>query len=155
MKSQKLFFDNGRGERLTARLDLPEDKEADEFALFAHCFTCTMNLKAIANISRALTAAGIAVLRFDFTGLGESEGDFADTNFTFNARDLVAAADYLDSEYRAPRILIGPPSEELRFVGYRGSPAYVPTGFSVCRASDSRVGGSIPSQLTAKQERGT
>ena len=107
MKSHKLSFDNGRGERLTARLDLPDDREADEFALFAHCFTCTMNLKAIANINRALTAAGVAVLRFDFTGLGESEGDFADTNFTSNAQDLVAASEFLKTEYHAPRILIG------------------------------------------------
>ncbi len=90
MQSHKLSFDNGRGKSLNARLDLPDDREADGFALFAHCFTCTMNLKAIANINRALTAAGIAVLRFDF----------ADTNFTSNAQDLVAASGFLKREYR-------------------------------------------------------
>ena len=97
MQSHKLSFDNGRGNSLNARLDLPDDREAEAFALFAHCFTCTMNLKAIANINRALTAAGIAVLRFDF----------ADTNFISNAQDLVAASGFLKREYQAPRILIG------------------------------------------------
>ncbi len=76
-------------------------------ALFAHCFTCSKNLKAVANISRALTRQGIAVLRFDFTGLGESEGDFADTNFSSNIDDLVAAAVFLEEEHEAPSILVG------------------------------------------------
>jgi putative redox protein len=107
MTSQKLSFDNGRGQQLTARLDRPDSREPEGFAILAHCFTCTMNLKAIANINRALTDAGIAVLRFDFTGLGESEGDFAETNFTSNTQDLVAASEYLEREHEAPGILIG------------------------------------------------
>jgi putative redox protein len=75
--------------------------------LFAHCFTCNKNLTAVRNISRALTSAGFAVLRFDFTGLGESEGDFADTNFSSNVADLVFAARYLEENYEAPSILVG------------------------------------------------
>ena len=67
------------------------------YALFAHCFTCSKNIKAIAHISRALTREGIAVLRFDFTGLGESEGDFSDTNFSSNVDDLIRAAAFLKS----------------------------------------------------------
>ncbi len=107
MKFQELFFKNARGQRLEARLDLPGDKKPTIYALFAHCFTCTKNFKAIGNINRALTEEGIAVLRFDFTGLGESEGDFADTNFSSNVADLIAAADFLKTEFEAPKILIG------------------------------------------------
>jgi putative redox protein len=92
---------------LAARLDTPDDGEPSAYALFAHCFTCNKNYKAMAHISRALAEAGIAVLRFDFTGLGESEGDFADTNFSSNVADLVAAAEFLKSEFEAPKILIG------------------------------------------------
>jgi putative redox protein len=76
-------------------------------ALFAHCFTCSKDLKPAVNISRALTQQHIAVLRFDFTGLGESEGDFADTSFSSNVEDLVAAADFMRREYDAPALLIG------------------------------------------------
>ena len=92
---------------MSALLDLPADGHPEAFALFAHCFTCTKNLKSINQISRALTRERVAVLRFDFTGLGESEGDFADTNFSTNIADLVAAANFLDAEYEAPKILIG------------------------------------------------
>ena len=77
------------------------------YALFAHCFTCSKNFKAISHISRALTRKGIAVLRFDFTGLGESEGDFADTNFSSNVEDLAIAADFLKKYFEAPKLLIG------------------------------------------------
>jgi putative redox protein len=107
MQSQKLTFRNSRGETLAARLDLPLDDKPLAYALFAHCFTCSKNLKAVSNISRALTQRKIAVLRFDFTGLGESEGDFADTNFSSNISDLICAAGLLDKEYSAPKILIG------------------------------------------------
>jgi putative redox protein len=86
---------------------LPVGGKPLAYALFAHCFTCSKNIKAIAHISRALTRAGLAVLRFDFTGLGESEGDFADTNFSSNVDDLIVAADFLESNYEAPQILIG------------------------------------------------
>ncbi|MFQ5631509.1 MAG: alpha/beta fold hydrolase [bacterium] len=107
MEFKKIHFENTSGERLAARLDFPADGKPKAFALFAHCFTCTKNLKAISHISKALTQAGIAVLRFDFTGLGESEGDFADTNFSSNVTDLVAAADFLTQQYAAPKILVG------------------------------------------------
>ncbi len=107
MKSVRIRFANAQGEQLAARLEMPEFQHPTAFALFAHCFTCNKNLVAIRNISRALTAKGIAVLRFDFTGLGESEGDFADTNFSSNVQDLIAAAKYLETEYQAPSLLIG------------------------------------------------
>jgi alpha/beta superfamily hydrolase len=107
MISKKIRFDNGRGQVLTGRLDQPDDGPTGTVAIFAHCFTCTKNLKAIANISRALTNEGITVLRFDFTGLGESEGEFADTNFTSNTEDLLAAARFLREAYSPPKILIG------------------------------------------------
>ncbi|MCB1028231.1 MAG: alpha/beta fold hydrolase, partial [Microthrixaceae bacterium] len=76
-------------------------------AVFAHCFTCSSDVAAAARISVALAEAGIAVMRFDFTGLGASEGEFADTNFSTNVADLVAAADYLSEHYEAPGLLIG------------------------------------------------
>ena len=107
MKTIKLQFPNAEGEILSARLEMPIDKKPMAFALFAHCFTCSKNLMAVTNISRALTSKGIAVLRFDFTGLGESEGDFADTNFSSNVQDLVLAAHHLKAEYEAPSILVG------------------------------------------------
>jgi putative redox protein len=93
--------------KLSASLDLPKRSEPEAYALFAHCFTCTKNLKAIHNINKALTAANIGILRFDFTGLGESEGDFAQTNFSSNVGDLISAAHFLGAHYEAPKILIG------------------------------------------------
>ena len=107
MKTIKLQFDNADGLALSARLEMPVDKKPLAYALLAHCFTCTKNLMAVTNISRALTAQGVAVLRFDFTGLGESEGDFADTNFSSNVQDLVDAAAHLEEHYEAPKIIIG------------------------------------------------
>lgn len=107
MRSERLAFENRQGIELAARLDLPLEGEPLAYALFAHCFTCSKNLKAVGNISRALTERRLAVLRFDFTGLGESEGDFADTNFSSNVDDLVAAAGFLEANYQAPEILIG------------------------------------------------
>jgi len=107
MTTEVLTFPTASGQRLSARLELPPDLEPCAYALFAHCFTCTKNIRAAVQISRELALAGIATLRFDFTGLGESEGDFADTNFSSNVDDLVAAAAYLAEEYEAPRILVG------------------------------------------------
>ena len=107
MSFRKLSFPNADGLELGARLDLPDSRKPRAFALFAHCFTCTKNLKAIGGIAGALNDRGIAVLRFDFTGLGESEGDFADTSFTTNVTDLVAAAGFLSKEFEAPQLLIG------------------------------------------------
>jgi len=92
---------------LVGRIELPTDRHPHNYALFAHCFTCNKNLIAVKNISKSLTSRGFAVLRFDFTGLGESEGDFADTNFSANVEDLVAAAEYLRENHKAPSLLIG------------------------------------------------
>ena len=107
MTPQQITFDNANNEKLSARLDLPLGKTPRAYALFAHCFTCSKNIKAVSNISKALNRAGIAVLRFDFTGLGESEGDFAETNFSSNVADLLSAADFLKNNFEAPQILIG------------------------------------------------
>jgi putative redox protein len=107
MPNEKLQFQNEDGESLSARIDFPKDQETKAFALFAHCFTCSKDLTSVRNISRALNEAGIAVMRFDFTGLGESEGDFADTNFSSNVNDLVYASKVLADQYAAPKILIG------------------------------------------------
>ena len=106
MQNIKVQFENDEGRQLFGALDMPKTPVTD-YALFAHCFTCTHNLKSAANISRSLTEAGIAVLRFDFTGLGRSEGEFADTNFSSNVADLLAAVRFLEAEYAAPSILIG------------------------------------------------
>ncbi|MFQ5356394.1 MAG: alpha/beta hydrolase family protein [Mariprofundaceae bacterium] len=107
MRTKKLHFKNTQGHRLVASLDLPPVAEPLAYALFAHCFTCSRNLNAVARISRSLTSHSIAVLRFDFTGLGESDGDFSETNFSSNVQDLIDAARFLEREYLAPRILIG------------------------------------------------
>lgn len=106
MQNIRVSFRNARSETLSGLLSLPAGKPRC-FALFAHCFTCGKNLKSAAAISDALTAAGIAVLRFDFTGLGRSEGEFSETGFSSNVSDLVAAAGYLAKEYDAPAILLG------------------------------------------------
>ena len=105
MQSLKLSFTNDRGQRLSANLDLPAAPRS--YALFAHCFTCSRNLRAIVRISRTLARSGIAVLRFDFTGLGESEGDFGATHFSSNVADVLAAARFLEQNYAAPSLLIG------------------------------------------------
>ncbi len=107
MKSHPLTFQNRQGQSLAALLDTPVDDEPVAYALFAHCFTCSKDLSAIANINRALTRAGIAVLRFDFTGLGESEGEFSSTHFSSNVDDIVAAARFMQETLEAPAILIG------------------------------------------------
>jgi putative redox protein len=107
MPFEKIRFPNAEGtEQLAARLDRP-DGRGQAWALFAHCFTCSKDLRAVGAITRALNREGIAVMRFDFTGLGESEGDFADTNFSSNVGDLGAAAEYLREHHAPPRILVG------------------------------------------------
>lgn len=107
MRSERVTFENQNGEELSARLDLPVAGEPLACAIFAHCFTCTKNLKAVGRITSALAEKGIATLRFDFTGLGESEGDFADTNFKTDVSDLVSAAQHLEATRQVPEILIG------------------------------------------------
>ena len=107
MNSRKISFKGSQGAELSARIDEPEGGITKGTILFAHCFTCSKNLKAIGHISRALTEEGIGVFRFDFTGLGESEGDFSDTNFSSNIEDLVAASEYMKEEWESPRMLMG------------------------------------------------
>ena len=107
MNLQKVIFENKEGQSLVGKLELPANQHPHNFAIFAHCFTCNKNLAAVRNIGKALTSNGFGVLRFDFTGLGESEGDFGDTNFSGNVEDLIAAADYLNDNYSAPTLLIG------------------------------------------------
>lgn len=102
---QKVEFTSGTNQ-LSGLLETPET-DVKFYALFAHCFTCGKDVAAASRISRALMAKGIAVLRFDFTGLGNSDGDFANSNFSSNIQDLIAAADFLRSQYQAPKILIG------------------------------------------------
>ena len=106
MPSTRLSFQNAEGNELAARLESPEGKPA-AYALFAHCFTCSKDLRVVRRISEALTSSGIAVLAFDFTGLGESEGDFKDTSFSTSLDDLVRAAKLLDQDYEAPQLLMG------------------------------------------------
>lgn len=107
MSSKKVSFKNKEGHHLHGNLELPVNQKPHNFVLFAHCFTCNKNFFAVKNISDALTAKGFGVLRFDFTGLGESEGEFADSNFSGNVEDLLAAAEYLKVEFKSPSLLIG------------------------------------------------
>jgi uncharacterized OsmC-like protein/alpha-beta hydrolase superfamily lysophospholipase len=104
--AERFDFVNAQGQRLAALLDMPPG-EPKAYALFAHCFTCGKDVHAARRIAQALTALGIGVLRFDFTGLGSSEGEFANTTFSSNVADLLAAAGALRERRRAPAILIG------------------------------------------------
>jgi putative redox protein len=103
---ERITFPGGRGAELAARLDLPAGPPR-AFAVFAHCFTCGKDLRAAGRLATALTDAGFGVLRFDFTGLGASEGEFANTDFSSNTDDLLAVADWLRATHRAPQLLVG------------------------------------------------
>ncbi len=105
-KLVKVEFKNKEGLMLSGRLHLPAGT-IKAFAVYAHCFTCSKDIKAARNICQYLSERGIAALRFDFAGLGDSEGDFVDTNFTTNVTDLLCAAEYLEQHYQAPEIMIG------------------------------------------------
>lgn len=107
MSTSKITFKNKEGHDLKGSIELPENTIPHNFVLFAHCFTCNKNFLAVKNISQALIAKGFGVLRFDFTGLGESEGSFEDSNFSGNVEDLICAASYLEDKYKAPSLLIG------------------------------------------------
>lgn len=143
MPSKKITFEGAHGDTLSARLDQP-DTNTSTYALFAHCFTCSKNLKPVKNISKTLNKRGIGVFRFDFTGLGESEGDFADTNFSSNIDDLVAATSYMKKHYQSPEILIGhslggaavlqaaseiPASKAVATIGAPSNPKHVKQNF--------------------------
>ena len=132
--SEKISFAGAQGYQLAARLDLPVGPPR-ACALFAHCFTCSKDIFAASRIASELAAHGFAVLRFDFTGLGASEGEFANTNFSSNVEDLLRAADYLRQNHQAPALLIGhslggaavlaaaPDIPEARAVATIGAPA--------------------------------
>ena len=106
MPSKRLFFENADKIRLSGILELTQGQPR-AYAIFSHCFTCSKDLKAIVRISRGLAKHGISVLRFDFTGLGDSKGNFSETNFDNNCADVMAAVDFLSAEFDPPQILIG------------------------------------------------
>lgn len=107
MKREKVKFLNSRGLMLSGSLELPDEASPKAFAIFSHCFTCNKNLINVKYISETLSEKRIATLRFDFTGLGDSEGNFADTDITSNIDDLVHAANFLKDNYEAPKLLVG------------------------------------------------
>jgi putative redox protein len=107
MHTVRLSIPTRNGLNLNANLELPAYGEVKQYAVFAHCFACNSNLGAVKHISQALTSKGIGVVRFDFTGLGRSEGDFSDTNFSNNVCDIVDVCNYIKEQYKAPKLLIG------------------------------------------------
>src|ERR1700704_1046964 len=135
MPSERFDFSNAQGERLAALLDRPIEQPR-AYALFAHCFTCGKDIRAAKRIAEALTALGIAVLRFDFTGLGSSEGEFANTTFSSNVADLVAAADQLRKVRRAPAILIRHRLGGAAVLAAAGAVAEARAGVTIAAPSD-------------------
>jgi pimeloyl-ACP methyl ester carboxylesterase len=107
MNKIRLRIPGSLGAALGAELDLPEHGQPRAYALFAHCFTCSRNLKSFHIICDVLARAGIGVLRFDFTGIGDSDGDFSKTHFATDVDDIIAAAEYMSANYAAPQLLIG------------------------------------------------
>ena len=107
MRSKRLQFTGSLGYKLSALLDLPDGTEPVCYAVFAHCFTCNKNYKILNNINQALSDNNIGILRFDFTGLGASQGSFGETTFSTNIEDIVAAARLLEINNEAPKLLIG------------------------------------------------
>lgn len=107
MHTIKLNIKNKKGRQLQAYLELPANQKPNHYAIFAHCFTCNSNFNAVKNISRSLTNHGFGVVRFDFTGLGKSEGEFSESHFSANVDDLLAVSNFLKEKYEAPSLLIG------------------------------------------------
>jgi len=107
MTSEKLKIKNRKGIILNAHLELPAHQKPSHYAIFAHCFTCSSSLSAVRHISRTLTQDGFAVVRFDFTGLGRSEGEFADSHFSANVDDLLDVHQHIANNYKAPSLLVG------------------------------------------------
>ena len=154
VRSTKQSFTGGSGATLAARLDQPEGTPR-AYALFAHCFTCTKDILAASKIAAGLAARGIATLRFDFTGLGHSDGEFANENFSSNVGDLVRAAAFLRESYAAPSILIGhslggaavlaaakkiPEARAVATIGAPADPAHVTAHFSGATDEIERTG---------------
>jgi putative redox protein len=163
MPAERFDFPNAAGERLAALLDRPAGNPR-AFALFAHCFTCGKDIRAAKRIAEGLTARGIAVLRFDFTGLGASEGEFANTNFSSNVADLVAAANHLRRTQQAPAILIGhslggaavlaaagevPEARAVVTIAAPADPSHV-TGLLKDRVEDIRARGEVEVTLAGR-----
>jgi putative redox protein len=107
MKQTKMIIKNSKGITLNAVLDLPPNKKPYYFAIFAHCFTCNSNFNAVRHISKALTNHGFGVVRFDFTGLGSSEGSFSESHFSANVQDLIDVNNYITENYKAPSLMVG------------------------------------------------
>lgn len=107
MKNTRLKIKNAKGYQLNARLELPANSKPNYFAIFAHCFTCSSSLNAVRNISRSLTNSGFGVVRFDFTGLGRSEGSFAESHFGANISDLHDVHAHMKEHYEAPALIVG------------------------------------------------
>ena len=156
-RSEKITFTNAGGQVLAARLDLPAAAPV-AYALFAHCFACSKDVLAASRISQGLAARGIAVLRFDFTGLGASEGEFGNTNFSSNLEDLVAAADFLRERHQAPMLLVGhslggaamlaaaqrvPEAVAVATIGAPSDPAHVGRLFATARAEIEAEGDAL------------
>jgi len=161
--TERFQFTSSEGHQLAAALDLPE-REPIAYALFAHCFTCGKDVLAAKRIAVALAAKGIAVLRFDFTGLGSSEGDFANSTFSSNVADLVRAADHLRDTRKAPSILIGhslggaavlaaagqiPDAKAVVTIAAPSDPAHV-TGLFKDRIEDIRRHGEVEVSLAGR-----
>jgi uncharacterized OsmC-like protein/alpha-beta hydrolase superfamily lysophospholipase len=166
MPAERFDFPNADGHRLAGLLDRPVG-QTRAYALFAHCFTCSKDGRAAKRIAEGLTALGIAVLRFDFTGLGSSEGEFANTTFSSNVADLVAAADHLRKTMHAPAILIGhslggaavlaaaggiPEARAVAIIGAPFDPAHV-TGLLGDQAAAIREHGEVTVTLAGRQFR--
>ncbi len=107
MRPTRFTFKNSEGTTLAAHMEWPANQQPHTYAIFAHCFTCGKNLNAVRNISKALAGSGFAVLSFDFTGIGQSDGDFAESNFSANVNDIHSAAEFLSQEFEAPGLLVG------------------------------------------------
>lgn len=152
--TERFMFPGATGDDLAGRLDKPAGRPV-AYALFAHCFTCTKDIFAASRIAESLTQAGIAVLRFDFTGLGASEGEFANTNFSSNVGDLIAAANHLREKLEAPQLLIGhslggaavlaaagsvPEAKAVVTIGAPSDPAHVAHNFQNSREEIEREG---------------
>ena len=163
MPTERFQFTGEGGHQLAASLDLPE-REPLAYALFAHCFTCGKDVLAARRIAAALAAKGIAVLRFDFTGLGSSDGEFANSTFSSNVADLVRAADYLRETRKAPALLIGhslggaailaaavqiPEAKAVVTIAAPSDPAHV-TGLFRDRIEDIRKQGKVEVSLAGR-----
>lgn len=154
MRSEHASFPGAHGATLAARLDAP-DGPVRAYALFAHCFTCGKDIFAASRIAQSLVEHGLGVLRFDFTGLGHSEGEFANTNFSSNVQDLVAAADWLRQNHRAPALLVGHSLGGAAVLSAAGAMPEVRAVATIGAPSDvSHVAGLFQEQVPEIEARG-